>query len=162
MPLTTRPHAIRQGDIPGIQLRCDVRLTASPEEVWQWLTEADRLGCWLADQVETVGEGELRLTGVADDGGRRIERFQIVAEAESKLLVVSFERLEQEWKSATKHSFELSGETSCELSVLQQGFERLRLSRCMTYWEFYRRRWRVALERLDAEVRAASAQGSAN
>jgi hypothetical protein len=120
--------------------------------VWQWITEVDRLRRWLADEVEEVGEGELRLTGVADDGDRRIERFQTVAEGEDTLLVVSFERLEQEWDSATKLSFTLRGGSPCELTVLQEGFERLTLSRCMTDWEFYRRR----------EIRGASAQRPAD
>ena len=143
-------------------MRCDVRLAASRTEVWQWITEADRLRRWLADEVEVVGEGELRLTGVADDGGSTIERFQTVAEGEDTLLVVSFERLEQDWDSATKLSFTLTGDSPCELTVLQEGFERLKLSRCMTDWEFYRRRWRSAFERLDAEIRSASAQRPAD
>jgi hypothetical protein len=130
--------------------------------VWQWITEADRLRRWLADEVEAVGEGELRLTGVADDGEPRIERFQTVAAGEDTLLVVSFERLEQDWESATKLSFSLKGESPCELTVLQQGFERLTLSSCMTVWEFYRRRWRSAFERLDAEICGASAERPAD
>ena len=32
--------------------------------------------------------------------------------------------------------------------MLQQGFEHLPLSRCLTIWEAYRRRWREALARL--------------
>ncbi len=152
------PHAIRQGDIPGVQLRCDAQLGASRQEVWRWLTEIDRLRLWLASEVEPVGDDELRLTGEAADGSVRIERARTVAQEESRLLVLSFERLEDGWVSATKLSFKLSGETPCGLSVLQQGFERLALSRCLTVWEFYRRRWRAALERLDTEISRASTE----
>ena len=139
-------------------MRSDARLAASRQEVWRWLTEIDRLRLWIASEVEPVGEGELRLTGEAGDGSARIERARAVAQEENRLLVLSFERLEEGWESATKLSFELSGETPCSLSILQQGFERLALSRCLTVWEFYRRRWRAALERLDAEISRASAQ----
>jgi uncharacterized protein YndB with AHSA1/START domain len=156
------PHAIRQGDIPGVQLRCDARLTASRQEVWRWLTETDRLRLWLASEIEQTSEDELRLTGETEDGAPRIERARTVMEEEGRLLVLSFERLEDGWESATKLSFELRGETPCDLSVLQQGFERLALSRCLTVWEFYRRRWRVALERLDAEIGCASTQLTAD
>ncbi|MES1243123.1 MAG: hypothetical protein ABUT39_16040, partial [Acidobacteriota bacterium] len=38
-----------------------------------------------------------------------------------------------------------------EVDILQDGFQRLPLSNCLTIWEAYRRRWRDALARL-AEV----------
>jgi len=152
------PHAIRQGDIPGIQLRCDARMATSRQELWRWLTEVDPLRLWLANEVDLLADGEFRLAGEAADGSARIERARPIAREEGRLLVFSFERLEDGWTSATKLSFELSGERPCALSVLQQGFERLALSRCLTVWEFYRRRWRAALERLESEIAAASTQ----
>jgi uncharacterized protein YndB with AHSA1/START domain len=155
------PHAIRQGDIPGIQIRSDVRLAAPPEEVWFWLTEAARLRQWLATEIEPAGEDEFRLTGEWE-GAPLVERFRTVAANRHDLLVCSFERLEDGWESATKLSFELTGESTCGLSVLQQGFERLTLSRCLTVWEFYRRRWRAVLALLATEIDRASGQLPSN
>ncbi len=43
---------IREGDIPGIQLRARRRLAVDCAEAWRWLTERDRLERWLADRVE--------------------------------------------------------------------------------------------------------------
>ena len=40
--------------------------------------------------------------------------------------------------------------TGCELDILQEGFEHLSLSTCLTVWEEYRRRWREAAARLAA------------
>ena len=42
-------------------------------------------------------------------------------------------------------------------TIVQRGFERLSLSRCLSVWELYRRRWRLALVRLAAAVEADSA-----
>ncbi len=67
--------------------------------------------------------------------------------------VLSFERLDDGWETATRLTFELTAVGGgCELSVLQQGFEHLPLSRCLTIWETYRRRWRRALDALAAEL----------
>ena len=58
---------------------------------------------------------------------------------------MAFERLDDGWQTATRLTFELTPrQGGCELSVLQQGFEHLPLSRCLTIWEAYRRRWRRA------------------
>ena len=58
-----RVEAIRQGDIPGVQLRRRRLLPVSVDEAWRWVTEADRLERWLADRVEAEPgpRGGLRL-----------------------------------------------------------------------------------------------------
>jgi uncharacterized protein YndB with AHSA1/START domain len=139
-------EAIRQGDIPGVQLRRRQVLAVSAEEAWRWLSETDRLALWLAEQVE-VAEGELTLTGESyRERGRTIE---IVP---PRLWVLAFERLDSGWTSATKLTLRVHPlPAGSEVDVLQDGFQRLPLSACLTIWETYRRRWRDALSRL-AEV----------
>ena len=44
-------EAIRQGDIPGVQLRRRQVLGVSADEAWRWLSEPDRLALWLADRA---------------------------------------------------------------------------------------------------------------
>ena len=150
------PHAIREGDIPGVQLRCDVTLAASREDVWRWLTESERMQLWLGDEIVILEEGEFELRGCTGDGGELLERLRTVSQESGQSWVMAFERLDAGWERATRLSFELSGERPCQLSVVQQGFERLSLSRCLTVWEFYRRRWRGALERLVEEMTQSS------
>lgn len=151
------PEAIREGDIPGVQLRREVVLAASREDVWRWLTEPERMERWLGDEVVIVCEGELELRGRAAAGGQLSERLRTVSLEPRRRWVTAFERLEQGWECATRLSFELSGEEPCRLAVVQQGFERLSLSRCLTVWEFYRRRWRGALTRLAEAMTPPSA-----
>lgn len=138
------PEAIRQGDIPGVQLRRRQTLAVSPEEAWRWLVEPDRLTLWLADEAE-VDEGELRLTG--EGWGERGRTIEIVP---PKLWILAFERLGAGWPSATRLTFRVhsTGGAGCEIDVLQDGFQRLPLSTCLTVWETYRHRWRDALAKL--------------
>ena len=139
-------EAIRQGDIPGVQLRRRQALTVSPEEAWRWLSEPDRLALWLAERAE-LAEGELTLTG---EGYR--ERGRTIEIVPPKLWVLAFERLDSGWTAATRLTLRvhpLPG--GSEVDVLQDGFQRLPLSTCLTIWETYRRRWRDALSKL-AEV----------
>lgn len=158
-------EAIRQGDIPGVQLRRRQALPLPPGEVWAWLSEPDRLARWLADRVEgQVGEGE-RLTlhvGTTGDGERRggeqrgeaageprIEQIRFVSWEPPHRWVAAFERMGEGWTSATRLVVEvLPRPSGTEISVLQDGFHNLSLSRGMTVWEDYRRRWRSALDRL--------------
>ena len=145
------PEAIRQGDIPGVQLRRRQALSVSPEEAWRWLVEPDRLALWLADEAE-VDESELRLTG--EGWGERGRTLDILP---PKLWVLAFERLGAGWTSATRLTFRIhaahAAGPGCEIDVLQDGFQRLPLSTCLTVWETYRHRWRDALAKL-AEVAA--------
>ena len=110
------------------------------------LSEPDRLGLWLAERAEVSEEG-LTLTG---EGYR--ERGRTVEIVPPKLWVLSFERLDSGWTSATRLALSVRPLPSgSEVDVLQDGFQRLPLSACLTIWETYRRRWRDALSRL-AEV----------
>ena len=139
-------EAIRQGDIPGVQLRRRQALAVPPEEAWRWLSEPDRLARWLAAQAE-MANGELLLTG---EGFR--ERGRTLEIVPPKLWVLAFERLDSGWSSATRLTLRVHALPSgSEVDVLQDGFQRLPLSTCLTIWETYRRRWREALSRL-AEV----------
>ncbi len=136
-------EAIRQGDIPGVQLRRRQALAVSAEEAWRWLTEPDRLALWLAEQAE-VTEEEMTLTG---EGFR--ERGRTIEVVPPKLWVLGFERLDSGWTSATRLTLRVHPLPSgSEVDVLQDGFQRLPLSACLTIWETYRRRWRDALSKL--------------
>lgn len=139
-------EAIRQGDIPGVQLRRRQALAVSPDEAWRWLSEPDRLARWLAREAE-VADGDLTLTSESfRERGRTIE---IVP---PRLWVLAFERLDSGWGSATRLTLRVHALPSgSEVDVLQDGFQRLPLSTCLTIWETYRHRWRDALSRL-AEV----------
>ena len=60
-------EAIREGDIPGVQLRRRQALALSREEAWRWLVEPEKLALWLADEaeVEPGPQGSLLLRGSA-------------------------------------------------------------------------------------------------
>ena len=149
-------EAIRQGDIPGVQLRCRQALALPPAAAWRWLTEPGLLASWAGRaSLEGGVEGALLLDSEEGDDPVR-ERGRTVELTEGRLWVLAFERLDDGWQAATRLTFELTGQgEGCELSVLQEGFEHLPLSRCLTIWEAYRRRWRTALERLAAAVETA-------
>jgi uncharacterized protein YndB with AHSA1/START domain len=146
-------EAIREGDIPGVQLRRRQALALAPEEAWRWLVEPALLARWLADvvEVELGVRGGLRLAGhdeVAGGAARR-ERGTTVEYAPPQLWVLAFERLDAGWGAATRLALEVHGRAGgAELDVLQSGFQRLPLSLCLTVWESYRARWRAALGRL--------------
>lgn len=138
-------EAIREGDIPGVQLRRRQRLPLSPEEAWAWLAEPEKLGRWLADRAEPE-EGALLL---CSEGCR--ERARTVEVRPPELWVLAFERLDCSWPAATRLTLRLlPAPGGCELDVLQEGFQRLPLSMGLTVWEAYRLRWRTALARLAA------------
>ena len=139
-------EAIRQGDIPGVQLRRRQALAVPKDEAWRWLSEPGRLALWLAGQAE-LAEGELLLTG--EDFRERGRTIEIVPPT---LWVLAFERLDSGWSSATRLTLRVHSLASgSEVDVLQDGFQRLPLSTGLTIWETYRRRWRVSLSRL-AEI----------
>ncbi len=137
-------EAIRQGDIPGVQLRRRQALAVPPDEAWRWLTEPDRLSLWLAERAEVVGK-EVRLSG--PDGE---ERARVLESVPPWLRILAFEKPGAGWMAATRLTVRMhpAGPAGCEVDVLQDGFQRLPLSICLTVWEAYRRRWREALERL--------------
>ena len=142
-------EAIRQGDIPGVQLRCRQELAAPPATVWRWLTEPRLLASWAGrSRLEGGLEGTLEIA-YEEQGEAVRERGRALELDRGRLWVLAFERLDDGWEAATRLTFELTPHgDACELSVLQQGFEHLPLSRCLTIWEEYRRRWRSALSRL--------------
>lgn len=149
------PEAIRQGDIPGVQLRCRQVLPATPETAWRWLVEADKLRRWAADraQVEAGEQGGIVLATDGEQGVELEERGRTLELAPPRRWVLSFRREEAGWTAATRLVLEIRPAAGgCELSVLQHGFQHLPLSECMTIWEFYRRRWRRAVERLAAAM----------
>ncbi len=143
---------IRQGDIPGVQLRHERRLEISAAELWVWVSEPERLSRWLADSAEAHPDGApgCRLCSADVEGSEVMEDLRTIARDEGRLWVARFERHGDGWESATWVTLRIVGDEPCGLVVLQQGFERLDLSRCLTIWEFYRRRWRNAFDRLTA------------
>jgi hypothetical protein len=147
-------HPIRQGDIPGVQLRCDRELPIPGWELWAWLTRTDRLERWLAESAWIEGD-ELRLESHFEAQPLR-ELGRTIHRVEDRLWVLAFERLDDNWKMATELRLEVFDGQPARLSVLQRGFERLSLSHCLSVWEFYRRRWRAALDRLAGELPARS------
>lgn len=153
---------IRQGDIPGVQLRQERRLEATRDEVWRWLTEPELLERWLADEAEALEEGlgGWRLSAVDEAGEPLLESGREESVEAGRRWVLVFERRQAGWESATRLVFELQGDAPCTLVVVQQGFERLSLSRCLSVWEFYRRRWRRALERLSTALAAGGEASS--
>jgi uncharacterized protein YndB with AHSA1/START domain len=131
----------RQGDIPGVQLRCRRQLSVPAATAWRWLTEPVALASW-AGRASLEGglEGVLELESEAD-GGLVRERGRTLELADGRRWVLAFERLNDGWETATRLTFEISERgAGSELSVFQEGFEHLPLSRCR----------RVALESLTA------------
>lgn len=150
---------IREGDIPGIQLRAGLRLRVDRSEAWRFLTEPRRLETWLADRavVEAGGRGGLRLERAAPDGtGSVIEIGRTQRIEPERSWVMAFRKEDRHWEAASTR-LELSvldagSDGACELTVLQAGFHLLALSACLTIWEEYRRRWRDALARLGEQA----------
>jgi uncharacterized protein YndB with AHSA1/START domain len=139
------PEPIRQGDIPGVQLRRRQDLSLPPAEAWRWLVEPEKLALWLAWKAEMEG-GELLL--LSGDPPCR-ERGRTIELVPPGLWVLSFERMDAGWTSATRLTLRLhTAPGGSQVDVLQDGFQRLPLSICLTVWETYRLRWKEALARL--------------
>jgi uncharacterized protein YndB with AHSA1/START domain len=150
-------EAIREGDIPGVQLRRRQDLVLAREEAWRWLVEPARLALWLADEAELEAgpDGMLLLRGssprVDPPVGPWRERGKTLEIAPPEVWVLAFERLDAGWPAPTLLTLRLRvAGGGCQLDVLQQGFQRLPLSVGLTVWESYRSRWRTALARLAA------------
>jgi hypothetical protein len=91
----------------------------------------------------------VRLSGPAGE-----ERGRTLESNPPALRIVAFEKLGEGWTAATRLTLRVHpAAAGSEVDVLQDGFQRLPLSICLTVWEAYRRRWRDALARL-AEVAA--------
>ncbi len=142
---------IRQGDIPGVQLRRRRRLAVDPETAWRWLTEEARLSRWLAPaaRVEPGAHGSLALEGATPEGEILRERGTTLELEPPRRWVLTFERLDAGWRSPTRLTLTVAPAAGgAEVDVFQEGFEHLSLTTCLTVWEAYRRRWSEALERL--------------
>jgi hypothetical protein len=135
-----------RGDVPGVQLRSELRMPdLSLAEAWSWLVEDDRLERWLATRVERGSDAAAAQLSLGEIG----EEWRTVEVDPPRRWVG--ELRQSGWRVATRVEIELVAHgTDCALSVVQQGFERLPLSECLTVWEEYRRRWRQALARLAA------------
>ena len=146
---------IRQGDIPGVQLRCRQRIQAPPQELWPWLTEVDALTRWLATRAEREIEPHealvLEITDAA--GGFQRERWTALTAEPPATWIVDLLNLDGTWPVPTRVVFELIPiPEGTEFSVLQKGFAHLPLSACLTIWESYRRRWRTSLATLAEQI----------
>lgn len=139
-------EAIRQGDIPGVQLRRRRRFAGvSAAELWRWVSEVHRLERWAARRAAIEPSADLELV---DKDGRR-ELGESLDRDAPRRWILAFRR--EEWKVATRLELEITEDASgTELSILQQGFEHLPLSDGLTLWEAYRHRWTEALDRLEA------------
>jgi uncharacterized protein YndB with AHSA1/START domain len=145
-------EAIREGDIPGVQLRRRQGLALPCEDAWRWLAEPAKLALWLADEA-AMEEDVLLLKGssprVDPPAGPWRERGRTIEIVPPEVWVLAFERLDAGWSAATRLTFRLHATSGgCEIDVLQEGFQRLPLSAGLTVWESYRNRWRTALARL--------------
>lgn len=131
-----------------------------PAEIaWRWLTEPALATKWLAERVDgdfAMG-GRVEFSSRDMDGGSLQESGEIVAFRPARRCVLHFRRSHRKWDSLTKVTLEIFPRgSSCEISVFHEGFEYLSLSECLTFWEFYRRRWRSALTRLAAATSAVN------
>lgn len=142
---------IRQGDIPGVQLRYRHLLAAPMQEAWTWLTETERQRRWLADRAEPESgtQAVLLLESADPAGSTQRERLVTVTTDPPRTWVLDLQNLDGTWPVPTRVTFDLTATPDgTEISVLQTGFAHLPLSDCLTIWETYRRRWRHALATL--------------
>ena len=140
-------EAIRQGDIPGVQLRRRMRLVGvDAASLWGWLTDVAKLERWLADgaRVEPGASGRLELR----PAGSEREIGETISWEPPTRWVLTFHR--EDWQVGTRLELAITEDAEgAELSVLQNGFEHLPLSDGLTLWEAYRKRWTEALDRLE-------------
>ena len=152
-------EAIRQGDIPGVQLRFRQPLTLSPESAWLWLVEPERLQLWLCDRAELEGGvgGSVTLETAREESSSRLERGDTLEMDAPRSWTLAFRQLDAGWQAATRLTLTVHPTSGgCELDVFHEGFEHLSLSICLTVWEEYRKRWRAAGARLASQSLASS------
>lgn len=146
---------IRQGDIPGVQLRFRQLIAAPPADVWPWLTEAARQIHWLAErcELEPGTRDVVRLHYTDADGFPQSERLATVAADPHRQWILDLQNLDGTWPVPTRVVFDLTAmPDGTEISILQTGFAHLPLSTCLTIWETYRHRWRTALSTLATQI----------
>ena len=87
-------EAIRQGDIPGVQLRCRQQLAVPAATAWRWLTEPALLSSWAGEaRLEGGVDGVLHLAGEEAAGPLR-ERGRTLEMTPERRWVLAFERLD--------------------------------------------------------------------
>ena len=141
---------IREGDIPGIQLRVRRRLAVGRTEAWRWLTESQLAERWIADRVviELGPRGGWRLERDLD-GRTVIETARTDRFDPGRSWALHFRQEDKRWEASTRIEIALTDDGSaCEVDLLQVGFHQLAMSSSLTIWEEYRRRWREALDLL--------------
>jgi hypothetical protein len=142
---------LRDGDVPGVQLRHRQSLPRGPLLVWTWLTERRRLERWLEARVDVQAsaDGLLIIRRREESGSEITERGETYDFEPPRRWRLRFRSDAPGWEAATDLSLELAPTSAgCDLVVFQEGFQRLALSRCLTIWEEYRRRWRAATAKL--------------
>ncbi len=157
MTAPSRPEAIRQGDIPGVQLRRRAVLAVAPAVLWEWLVVPDLLERWACRQAAVSLERGTTFDwiGNAELGEECVETCETVDAAPPWRWRLAL--TQPGWDAATRLQFDLSAaDGGSGISVLQNGFEHLSLSLSLTVWEAYRRRWTQALEALDRAIAAAA------
>lgn len=146
---------IRQGDIPGVQLRYRHQIAANPRQVWEWLTQAQFQTRWLAERMEpeAAPKAGVVLETTDPNGGILRERWTTIVSTPPSTWAVDLQNLDGTWPVPTRVVIELIPMADgTELSVLQKGFAHLPLSDCLTIWEAYRRRWRTCLTTLAQKI----------
>jgi hypothetical protein len=148
-------EAIRQGDIPGVQLRHRQRLPIGVDAAWEWLTSPTLLERWLCGRarVDLAAEGSLLLESPQEEAKPLVERGDTLEIEPPGSWSLAFRQLDRGWKAPTRLTLKLHlGPEGSELDIFHEGFEHLSLSTCLTVWEEYRRRWREASARLVAAL----------
>ena len=103
-------EAIRQGDIPGVQLRHRQLLSLSVEEAWEWLTRPGNLERWACDraEVDPGAHGSLLLESARGESSPLRERGETLQMEAPHRWSLAFRQLDSGWKAATRLSFELT------------------------------------------------------
>ncbi len=153
-------EGIRQGDIPGVQLRRrQLVLGMTPAGLWPHLAEPVKLSQWLADRVRSEPGPPVvfRLETDQPNDSAREEYAEVVEWSPPRRMVLGFRELHADWRSATSLTLELHPVAQgCEVMVFQEGFQQLPLSLGLTVWERSRLRWTAALGRLAQLAELAS------
>lgn len=147
---------IRQGDIPGVQIRCREVVPLEPAQLWIWLTEPTRLARWMASDVIAREDG-FELDGPEDAGSGGRELLSTLRLEPGSRAELALSRPDAAWPAPMRLTLEVSRHPEgSELSLLHEGFQQLSLTICLTVWEAYRRRWRSALARLRTAASATN------
>lgn len=142
---------IRQGDIPGVQLRRRLVISSrQPQEVWPFLAQPELLASWAASSLRSDPDAPDKTVLERYTGESLIiEEVEVLSAEEPTTLVMGLRQIDGAGNPATIVTLGLTQvDAGCEVMVFQEGFQQLPLSSCMTAWELARVRWTEALERL--------------